>query len=77
MRDDEIISRTGSVYHVLDIDASIPPLTYYISVGKESSWFSDTELVDYYAKLIEDGRVYEWATDTTFANVESWINSAK
>lgn len=74
MCDDKIVSHTGSVYHVHDIDTSVSPSTYRISVEKESSW---TELVNYYAKLLEDGRVYDWATDTTFANVESWIKTTK
>lgn len=75
MRDDEIVSHAGSIYHVIDIDVNDPSLMYYVLVDKECAWFSDNELVKNYAKLLENGRVYEWATDLTFANIETWVNS--
>lgn len=79
MMGDNLVNRyTKSIYTVVLIDDIFESeLPYHITSKNESMWISDGTVVQDYAKLLEDGRVYDWATDTTFANVESWNNSAK
>ena len=76
--DNLVNCHTKSVCTVIRIDDTYETvLPYYVIFESERTWISDGTVVQDYGKLLEDGRVYDWATDTTFANVESWINSAK
>ena len=79
MMGDNLVNRhTESIYTVILIDDIFESeLPYHITSKNESMWISDGAVVQDYAKLLEDGRVYDWTTDTTFANVESWTNSTK
>lgn len=69
---------TKSIYTVVLLDDIFETeFPYYVTSKNESTWISDDTVAQDCGKLLEDGRVYDWATDTTFANIESWINSAK
>lgn len=76
MLGDNLINRySKSVCTITRIDDTSYP--YYALFEDWRIWVNDNTVVQDYGKLLEDGRVYEWATDTTFANVESWTNSTK
>lgn len=69
---------TKSIYTVVLLDVIFETeFLYYVTSKNESAWVSDDTVAQDYGKLLEDGRVYDWTTDTTFANIESWTNSTK
>lgn len=45
---------------------------YFVLSDIHRRWVGDDVLVSDYAKLLEDGRVYEGASDLTFANIDAY-----
>ena len=69
---DNIVGSNFTVFSVLHVDEHDTDCPYYIEAGECIYWTNDDAVVRLYAKLLEDGRVYEWATDLTFADIDAY-----